>query len=304
MPASSISLMRSASVEQALLQRGDAHLRPALLELAGELLIPVVFFEGDDFHGEILTPVVNSRARGGDDVRKVACSRPDRARRAVRGCAAVSIQTGAHHRAVRAGRRFGLHRALDGAKAHRTLRAVVYRRKPRGRGRQPWRRARAEGAARRLHAASHLGDYTVNPSVYKLSFDPIKDIAPVIQISGGPYVVAVHPSVPAKTLAEFVNYARAAEKLAYGSSGNGSVMHVSTAYFLDSAKIKVLRAVQRHGPRASGHARRPGAAHLRRGAHHAAARQSRQAARPCVTTQKRIAAAPELPTIAESGYPV
>ena len=51
--------------------------------------------------------------------------------------------------------------------------------------------------------------YTVNPSVYKLSFDPIKDIAPVIQISGGPYVVAVHPSVPAKTLAEFVNYARA-----------------------------------------------------------------------------------------------
>ena len=83
--------------------------------------------------------------------------------------------------------------------------------------------------------------YTVNPSVYKLSFDPIKDIAPVIQISGGPYVVAVHPSVPAKTLAEFVNYARAQpEKLAYGSSGNGSVMHVSTAYFLDSAKIKVL----------------------------------------------------------------
>ena len=67
----------------------------------------------------------------------------------------------------------------------------------------------APGAARRLHAASHLDDCTVNPSVYKLSFDPIKDIAPVIQISGGPYVVAVHPSVPAKTLAEFVNYARA-----------------------------------------------------------------------------------------------
>src|SRR5688572_29605428 len=83
--------------------------------------------------------------------------------------------------------------------------------------------------------------YTVNPSVYKLSFDPINDITPIIQISGGPYVVAVHPSVPAKTLAEFVNYARSQpEKLAYGSSGNGSVMHVSTAYFLDSAKIKVL----------------------------------------------------------------
>jgi tripartite-type tricarboxylate transporter receptor subunit TctC len=147
--------------------------------------------------------------------------------------------------------------------------------------------------------------YTVNPSVYKLSFDPIKDIAPVIQISGGPYVVAVHPSVPAKTLAEFVNYARAQpEKLAYGSSGNGSVMHVSTAYFLDSAKIKVL-----HVPyKGTGPALQDtlgGQVQLIFGAvpttlPHVKAGKLRGLA---VTTQKRIAAAPELPTIAESGYP-
>lgn len=146
--------------------------------------------------------------------------------------------------------------------------------------------------------------YTVNPSVYKLSFDPIKDIAPVIQISGGPYVVAVHPSVPAKTLAEFVNYARAQpEKLAYGSSGNGSVMHVSTAYFLDSAKIKVL-----HVPyKGTGPALQDtlgGQVQLIFGAvpttlPHVKAGKLRGLA---VTTQKRIAAAPELPTIAESGY--
>ena len=147
--------------------------------------------------------------------------------------------------------------------------------------------------------------YTVNPSVYKLSFDPIKDIAPVIQISGGPYVVAVHPSVPANTLAEFVNYARAQpEKLAYGSSGNGSVMHVSTAYFLDSAKIKVL-----HVPyKGTGPALQDtlgGQVQLIFGAvpttlPHVKAGKLRGLA---VTTQKRIAAAPELPTIAESGYP-
>jgi tripartite-type tricarboxylate transporter receptor subunit TctC len=141
--------------------------------------------------------------------------------------------------------------------------------------------------------------------VYKLSFDPIKDIAPVIQISGGPYVVAVHPSVPAKTLAEFVNYARAQpEKLAYGSSGNGSVMHVSTAYFLDSAKIKVL-----HVPyKGTGPALQDtlgGQVQLIFGAvpttlPHVKAGKLRGLA---VTTQKRIAAAPELPTIAESGYP-
>src|SRR5918992_4600794 len=83
--------------------------------------------------------------------------------------------------------------------------------------------------------------YTVNPSVYKLSFDPVNDITPIIQISGGPYVVAVHPSVQVNTLAELVALARKQpNKLAYGSSGNGSVMHVSTEYFLDSAKIKVL----------------------------------------------------------------
>ena len=147
--------------------------------------------------------------------------------------------------------------------------------------------------------------YTVNPSVYKLSFDPIKDIAPIIQVSGGPYVVAVHPSVPAKTLAEFVNYARAQpEKLAYGSSGNGSVMHVSTAYFLDSAKIKVL-----HVPyKGTGPALQDtlgGQVQLIFGAvpttlPHVKAGKLRALA---VTTQKRIAAAPDIPTIAESGYP-
>ena len=147
--------------------------------------------------------------------------------------------------------------------------------------------------------------YTVNPSVYKLSFDPIKDITPIIQLSGGPYVVAVHPSVPAKTLAELVNYARAQpEKLAFGSSGNGSVMHVSTAYFLDSAKIKVL-----HVPyKGTGPALQDtigGQVQLIFGAvpttlPHVKAGKLRALA---VTTQKRIAAAPEIPTIAEQGYP-
>src|SRR5688572_3784166 len=51
-----------------------------------------------------------------------------------------------------------------------------------------------------LSAAS----YTVNPSLYKLSFDPLNDITPIVQLSRGPYVVAVHPSVPARTLQELV----------------------------------------------------------------------------------------------------
>ncbi len=98
-------------------------------------------------------------------------------------------------------------------------------------------RAPADGYTLLLISAS----YTVNPSVYKLSFDPVNDITPIIQISGGPYVVAVHPSVKANTLAEFVELARKEPgKLAYGTSGQGSIMHVASEYFLDAARIKVL----------------------------------------------------------------
>jgi tripartite-type tricarboxylate transporter receptor subunit TctC len=147
--------------------------------------------------------------------------------------------------------------------------------------------------------------YTVNPAVYKLSFDPVNDITPVIQISGGPYVVAVHPSVKANTLAEFVELAKKEpQKLAYGTSGQGSIMHVASEYFLDSAKIKVL-----HIPyKGTGPALQDtigGQVQLIFGAipatlPHVKAGRLRALA---VTTAKRVAAAPDLPTVAESGYP-
>ncbi len=82
--------------------------------------------------------------------------------------------------------------------------------------------------------------YTVNANVYKLSFDALNDITPIVQLSRGPYVVAVHPSVPAKTLQELVALAKKEpDKLAYASSGNGSHVHVATEYFLYTAGIKI-----------------------------------------------------------------
>ena len=147
--------------------------------------------------------------------------------------------------------------------------------------------------------------YTVNPSVYKLTFDPINDITPIIQISGGPYVVAIHPSVPANNLKEFVEYAKKQpEKLAYGSSGSGSIMHVASEYFLDAAKIKVLHIPYKGtGPAVADTI--GGQVQLVFGAvpvtlPHVKAGRLRALA---VTTDKRIAAAPDLPTVAESGYP-
>jgi tripartite-type tricarboxylate transporter receptor subunit TctC len=162
-------------------------------------------------------------------------------------------------------------------------------------------KAPADGYTLLLISAS----YTVNPSVYKLSFDPMNDITPIIQISGGPYVIAVHPSVRAHTLAELVELAKKEpEKLAYGSSGNGSIMHVASEYFLDSAKIKVLHVPYKGtGPAVADTI--GGQVQLVFGAvpvtlPHVKAGRLRALA---VTTDKRIAAAPDLPTVAESGYP-
>lgn len=64
----------------------------------------------------------------------------------------------------------------------------------------------------------------INPYLYKnLPFDPVKDLAPVASVIRNQFVLAVHPSVPAKTLPEFIDYARKAKPpIAYASAGNGS----------------------------------------------------------------------------------
>jgi tripartite-type tricarboxylate transporter receptor subunit TctC len=68
----------------------------------------------------------------------------------------------------------------------------------------------------------------MNATLYKkLNYDFIRDIAPVASLGGGPYVMVINPSVPAKTVSEFVAYAKAnSGKMNMGSSGNGSASHV------------------------------------------------------------------------------
>jgi tripartite-type tricarboxylate transporter receptor subunit TctC len=68
----------------------------------------------------------------------------------------------------------------------------------------------------------------MNATLYKkLNYDFIRDIAPVASLGGGPYVMVVNPSVPAKTVAEFAAYAKAnSGRINMGSSGNGSASHV------------------------------------------------------------------------------
>ncbi len=82
------------------------------------------------------------------------------------------------------------------------------------------------------------GSYTVNPALYKLRFDPVADMTPVIQLSKGAYVVCVNANVPARNLKELLAYGRQNPgKLTFASAGNGSHLHIVTEYMFGMAGV-------------------------------------------------------------------
>lgn len=84
------------------------------------------------------------------------------------------------------------------------------------------------------------GSYAVNPSLFKLAFDPVNDITPVIQLSQGPFLIVAHPALPIKTIKDLIALAKSKPgNLLYASSGQGSITHLATALFADMAGIKM-----------------------------------------------------------------
>ena len=82
--------------------------------------------------------------------------------------------------------------------------------------------------------------YPVSPSLYKINYDPIADIAPVVMVATGPFVIAVHPSLPVKTTRELIALAQARPgQINYASSGTGSGVHLATELFLFMAGVKM-----------------------------------------------------------------
>ncbi len=86
------------------------------------------------------------------------------------------------------------------------------------------------GAAPDGHTLMMISATTViYPLIYKSPLDPVRDFMPVSQVTAQGYVLVVHPSLPAKSALEFVNYAKAnPDKLTYASSGIGSPIHMTT----------------------------------------------------------------------------
>ena len=145
-----------------------------------------------------------------------------------------------------------------------------------------------------------------NPSLFtKLPYDTTRDLAPITLVSTVPLVLVVHPSVPAQNVAEFIALAKAKPgALTYASAGNGSANHLSMEMFRASAGLDAVHVPYKgFGPALIDLlAGRVSAAFATTLAvlPHAHAGKLRMLG---ISTAQRSAAAPEVPTVAESGLP-
>ena len=100
-------------------------------------------------------------------------------------------------------------------------------------------RSAPDGHTLLMGAASCI---SLAPSLYaKLPYDPVRDFAPVTNVAAGPYVLVVHPSVPARSLPEFLALARAKPgALNYASSGPGSISHFAAEMLRAAARIDLV----------------------------------------------------------------
>ena len=145
---------------------------------------------------------------------------------------------------------------------------------------------------------------SINPSLYpKLAYDPLKDFAPVTQISSSPFLLVVNPDTPYKSLADLIAAAKTASKpLLYATAGNGSGSHLFMEYFAASAGIK-LSAVPYKGAAPAMNDVLAGAVPITFDniittlPLHKAGRLRALA----VSTATRAAAAPDIPTLQELG---
>jgi tripartite-type tricarboxylate transporter receptor subunit TctC len=147
--------------------------------------------------------------------------------------------------------------------------------------------------------------YTTVPALYRLSFDPIGDITPIIQISQEPFLVVVTPSLPVKNVQELIALAKTNPgKLNFASSGHGSPSHLAAELFATRTGIRLNHVPYKGGGPAitdtiAGHTDLFVSplgivlSHVRAGKLRAIA----------VASRHRSAAVPDVPSAAESGLP-
>ena len=150
------------------------------------------------------------------------------------------------------------------------------------------------------------GCLTINPTLYgKLAFDPLRDFEPITQLESGPQMLVVHPSVPAQSVKELVALVKAKPSaFNFSSGGAGTPNHLSSELFRSAAGLQMVHVPYKGtGPAlaavVSGQVQMmiaglpPSLPQVKSGKLRGLA----------VTSRNRSRAAPEIPTIAESGYP-
>ena len=147
--------------------------------------------------------------------------------------------------------------------------------------------------------------YAISPSLYRLPYNALNDIAPAGLLATGPFVIVVHPSLPVRSVKELIASARnKPAAIPYGSAGTGSITHLASELFCMMAGVQMIHVPYKGtGPAmtdllggqiqvifgtsvsVSGHIKGGKLVPL------------------AVTGPKRMATLPELPTVAESGLP-
>src|SRR5690606_10089233 len=83
-----------------------------------------------------------------------------------------------------------------------------------------------------------VGPIAVNPSLTKLSYDPLTDLKPIVQIATVPNVLVVPPALPIENFDDFIDYAKSKDRLNYGSTGVGTSSHLSSYMLMDREGTK------------------------------------------------------------------
>ena len=144
------------------------------------------------------------------------------------------------------------------------------------------------------------------PHLYKVAYDPLRDFAPIIQISTFSYVLVAHPAVPAKTARDLIALAKSRPApLTYGSTGVGSGFHLAGELFAAMAGIQLLHVPYRGGGSAAITDLVAGRVDLMWDSLAVVLPQMRAGKLRAigVTGAHRAAALPDVPAIAESGLP-
>lgn len=152
---------------------------------------------------------------------------------------------------------------------------------------------------------TYAGSQPINPSLYpKMPFDSVKDFQTVATLAVTPFILIVHPNLPAKNLAEFIALAKARPgALTYASSGNGSVNHLLGEMLKAASGIDILHVPYRgvapaitdvvSGQVDAAFSSVPSVLQMIRSGNVRAL---------AVSSARRVAIAPEIPTIAEQGF--